>query len=206
MKYVPLFILLLYSGLTYAQTTGGTQRPTMQKHAQQVVAFQQELNAEYRDSTRTPLLVAERSTFTGLPFYPINYAACVEAKFEPDSLGAPFQMQTSTVRQPLYRKYGVLLFTLEGKPQHLAVYQSLDLQQNPEYRDYLFVPFTDRTNGHGSYGGGRYIDLRRGQIHQGRVVLDFNRAYNPYCAYGGNYSCPVPPAENHLPLLFGREL
>ncbi|SHK06343.1 hypothetical protein SAMN02746009_00213 [Hymenobacter psychrotolerans DSM 18569] len=157
-----------------------------------------ELNAEYRDSTRTPLPREARRTFGGLPFYPVSYEACVAARFEADSLGAPFQMQTSTARRPLYRKYGVLHFAFEGKPQQLTVYQSLDLQQNPAYRGYLFVPFTDRTNGHGSYGGGRYIDLRRGQIRQGKVVLDFNRAYNPYCAYQAGYSCPVPPAENRL--------
>ena len=89
---------------------------------------------------------------------------------------------------------------LDGQPQRLFVYQSLDLLHNQEYRDYLIVLFTDRTNGQGSYGGGRYLDLRRGQIQDGQLVLDFNRAYNPYCAYGSQYSCPIPPAENQLPV------
>lgn len=163
-----------------------------------MAAFQQELNAEYRDSTRTPLPRAARATFVSLPFYSLNYGACVLARFVPDSLAAPFPMQTSTTRRPLYRKYGVLEFVLDGKARQLTVYQSLDLQQNPAYRDYLFVPFTDRTNGHGSYGGGRYLDLRRGQLRSGQVLLDFNRAYNPYCAYQTGYSCPVPPPENRL--------
>ncbi|MCA8832304.1 DUF1684 domain-containing protein [Hymenobacter pini] len=172
--------------------------PAPAEHARLVQAFQQELNAEYRDSTRTPLPRSARASFTGLPFYPTNYSACVVARFVPDSLGAPFQMQTSTSRRPLYRKYGELHFTLDGKPQKLNVYQSLDLLRNPEYRDYLFLPFTDRTNGHNSYGGGRYIDLRRGQIRGQQLVLDFNRAYNPYCAYATGYACPVPPPENRL--------
>ncbi|GGG45434.1 DUF1684 domain-containing protein [Hymenobacter glacieicola] len=190
--------LALGAAMGAAQSTTPAGRPSVAEHSQQVFAFQQKLNAEYRNPAESPLPAEAQKSFTGLPFYPVNYAACVEARFEADSLGAPFQMVTSTARRPQYRKYGVLHFAFEGKPQQLVVYQSLDLQRNPEYRDYLFVPFTDRTNGHGSYGGGRYLDLRRGQIRQGKIVLDFNQAYNPYCAYGGQYSCPVPPAENRL--------
>ncbi|RSK49483.1 DUF1684 domain-containing protein [Hymenobacter rigui] len=184
-------------GVASAQSAS-VVRPTAPEHARQVAAFQQELNTEYRDSTRTPLPRAARAAFAGLPFYPVRYAACVVARFVPDSLSAPFPMPTSTVRRPLYRKYGVLEFVLDGQPRQLTVYQSLDLLNTTDYRDYLFVPFTDRTNGHGSYGGGRYLDLRRGQIRGGQVLLDFNRAYNPYCAYQSGYSCPVPPPENRL--------
>jgi len=191
------FGALCTAGITLAQPTPAS-RPAVAEHARQVAAFQQELNAEYRDSTRTPLLRTARATFAGLPFYPVRYAACVVARFLPDSLAAPFPMTTSTLRRPLYRKYGVLEFVLDDQPQRLTVYQSLDLLKATEYRDYLFVPFTDRTNGHGSYGGGRYLDLRRGQIRGGQVLLDFNRAYNPYCAYQSGYSCPVPPPENRL--------
>ena len=78
----------------------------------------------------------------------------------------------------------------------MNIYQNLELISKPEYVDYLFVPFTDLTNGKGSYSGGRYIDTR---IPPGKkIVLDFNKAYNPYCAYNGKYSCPIPPEENHL--------
>ncbi|MBG8553157.1 DUF1684 domain-containing protein [Hymenobacter guriensis] len=196
------FILLLGlgSGLPAVaqQAATNSPRPALEEHARQVAAFQQELNAECQDSTRSPLPREARATFSGLPFFPANYAACVEAQFVADSLGAPFVMQTSTDRRPFYRKYGELHFQLNGKPQKLTVYQSLDLQRRPEYRDYLFVPFTDRSNGHTSYGGGRYIDLRRAQLRGGRLALDFNRAYNPFCAYSSKYSCPVPPAENRL--------
>jgi uncharacterized protein (DUF1684 family) len=64
--------------------------------------------------------------------------------------------------------------------------------------DYLFIPFTDLTNGHGSYGGGRYLDLTIPPAGTTTMVLDFNRAYNPSCAYNVAYSCPVPPPENRL--------
>ena len=168
--------------------------------AQSVLAFQRELNKEFSNPKESPLSASERAAFQTLPYYPTRYSYYVEAELVRDSTSQPFAMETSTSRRPLYRKYGELRFVLQGQPMRLSVYQSADLLKRPGFEDYLFVPFTDLTNGHGSYGGGRYLDLRRGQIRDGKLVLDFNRAYNPYCAYGGLYSCPVPPAENRLPV------
>jgi uncharacterized protein (DUF1684 family) len=68
----------------------------------------------------------------------------------------------------------------------------------PKYKNYLFVPFKDMTNGKETYGGGRYLDLETTDIQNDSVILDFNKAYNPYCAYSNGYSCPIPPKENHL--------
>ena len=90
----------------------------------------------------------------------------------------------------------VTFFKLKGKKFKLNVYQSQDLSRKPEYADYLFLPFTDNTNGLTTYGGGRYIDLKLPL--EKTVTLDFNKAYNPYCAYSKNYSCPIPPASNDL--------
>ncbi|QIL76720.1 DUF1684 domain-containing protein [Hymenobacter sp. HDW8] len=202
MKYTYLFplLLVLYSLSATAQTTAAIPTLPAADHAKEVAAFQQELNAEYRNPAESPLPAKELKKFKGLPFFPLNRAARVEARFIRDSLAAPFEMETSTARRPMYRKYGDAYFTLEGQELKLTIYQSLDLLQKEGYQDYLFVPFTDRTNGHSSYGGGRYLDLHLGQIQNGKVVLDFNRAYNPFCAYGGQYSCPVPPVENRLPV------
>jgi uncharacterized protein (DUF1684 family) len=105
-------------------------------------------------------------------------------------------MKTSTGRLPEYVKYGELHFTLSGKTHVLTVYQNLELVQKPEYKDYLFIPFMDETNGFDTYGGGRYLDFRIPA--DTTATLDFNMAYNPYCAYSPHYSCPIPPAENHL--------
>ena len=68
----------------------------------------------------------------------------------------------------------------------------------PQFRNELFLPFKDKTNANGSYGGGRYIDIKISDIENGKVILDFNKAYNPWCAYSDGYSCPIPPKENHL--------
>ncbi|WP_051167046.1 DUF1684 domain-containing protein [Hymenobacter norwichensis] len=201
MKQPYVVVCLLWLGSVWAQAQSTTPVPlSKEEHSKQVLAHQAELNAEYRDAARSPLPPAVRGQFTGLPFFPIRYEACVLARFVRDSSQASFAMPTSTERKAMYRKYGELHFVLEGKPQHLTVYQSLDLLRRKEYQDYLFVPFTDLTNGRSSYGGGRYLDLRLGQIKDGQLVLDFNRAYNPFCAYSSAYSCPVPPPENRLPV------
>ncbi|MCB2378699.1 DUF1684 domain-containing protein [Hymenobacter sp. BT635] len=198
MKYWLIMALVL--AVVMPGRAQNATRLTPPAHAQEVLAFQQELDAEYRDPARTPLLAEARPGFMGLPFFPADYRYYVEATFVRDSTSAPFKMKTTGLRVPDYRKYGELHFTLNGKKLRLNVYQSLDLMRKPGYEDYLFVPFTDPTNGHDTYGGGRYLDFR---IPQSRtVLLDFNRAYNPYCAYdaSGKYSCPVPPPENRLPV------
>jgi uncharacterized protein (DUF1684 family) len=166
--------------------------------AAEAAKFHHKLNKEFTDPAESPLSAAERATFQGLPFYPVRFEYCVVAQLVRDSTALPFAMPTSTSRLPMYRKYGELRFELNGQPQRLTVYQSLDLLQRPGFFDYLFLPFTDLTNGHGSYGGGRYIDLRIPPAGSRTITLDFNQAYNPSCAYNHAYSCPVPPPENRL--------
>ncbi len=105
-------------------------------------------------------------------------------------------MPTSGERKPLYCKVGDLSFNVDEVEVKLPVYQNIELSKGAEYENYLFLPFTDLTNGEETYGGGRYLDLE-GPL-EGIVELDFNMAYNPYCAYNDRYSCPIPPKENHI--------
>lgn len=93
------------------------------------------------------------------------------------------------------------------------MYQSIALMQQEELKDYLFIPFNDLTNYETTYAGGRYLDISIKDIQGNRVVLDFNKCYNPYCAYASGYSCPIPPAANRLSVrmdageqLFGKEV
>jgi uncharacterized protein len=136
-----------------------------------------------------------------LRFFPVNEKYRVKASFEKTASNSWFLMPTSGTLKKTYRLYGVLHFTIDGVPLQLNVYQSQDLLQNDKYKNYLFLPFTDVTSGNESYHGGRYLDLTFDDIQNNEVVLDFNKAYNPYCAYvTGRYNCPIPPAENHLSL------
>jgi uncharacterized protein (DUF1684 family) len=108
-------------------------------------------------------------------------------------------MPTSNFKTKEYRVYGKLKFTLKGKAFEIPVYQSQRHMNIEEYKDYLFFPFNDLTNGKSTYTAGRYIELRI-PTEGNMIMLDFNQAYNPYCAYSDNYSCPVIPAENFIDL------
>ena len=134
--------------------------------------------------------------FKGLDFYPIDEKYIVEAIFIRTKKEKSFKMKTTTSRTPIYKKYGELHFSIDGKELKLNVYQNVDLKKKPGYDDYLFLPFSDLTCGKDSYIGGRYIDMRIPK--SGKVTIDFNQAYNPYCAYNYEYSCPIVPLENDL--------
>lgn len=158
--------------------------------------FQQKLNREFKDPKESPLPAVERKKFNSLDFFEIDNTYQVVAVLERTPFESPFEMPTTTNRKPLYVKYGILYFTLKGKELKLNVYQNLNPKKG--YEAYLFLPFTDLSNGETSYSGGRYVDMRI--PNSSKVVVDFNKAYNPYCAYSGEYSCPIVPAENHLNL------
>ena len=161
-----------------------------------VLDFQRTINEEYKDPGESPLSKEDRASFESLDFFKIDTNYVVTAEFVRTPYESPFAMPTTKERTPIYVKYGELYFQLKGKKYTLNVYKSQDLLKKPEYADYLFLPFTDESNGISTYGGGRYIDLK---LPLGKTVeLDFNKAYNPYCAYSKNYSCPIPPKENDL--------
>lgn len=164
----------------------------------EIKAYQEKLNAEFADKKSTPLLKPDWKKFEGLPFFPIDLSYRVTARFVKNSSPLPFKMLTTTERRPVYEPYAEVHFELNGKQLILPVYQSHDLKKTKEYKTYLFLPFTDLTNGNETYGGGRYLGL---EIPDGdEIVIDFNKAYNPYCAYNPEYSCPIPPEENHIEL------
>ncbi|MDO5969918.1 DUF1684 domain-containing protein [Flavivirga aquimarina] len=158
--------------------------------------FQRKMNADYKDATKSPLKDKDRKNFKGLDFFKFDSTYVVTAQFKRTLDEKPFKMKTTTERLPIYVKYGELTFNLKGEHFTLSIYQNQGLIEKEGYEDYLFLPFLDETNGFESYGGGRYIDAR---IPEGdTLILDFNTAYNPYCAYNDRYSCPIVPRKNYL--------
>jgi len=158
--------------------------------------FQLKINAEYKDATTSPLKEKDRKLFKTLDFFKVDSTYVVEAKLKRTPNTEFFGMKTTTNRLSTERVFGIVSFELKGNKYELNVYQNQDLMEKEEYKDYLFFPFLDHTNGEESYGGGRYIDLR---IPEGdSVIIDFNTAYNPYCAYNPKYSCPLVPRDNYL--------
>lgn len=197
----PLLILLL--------TLVHFSYSSAQDFAKQTEAFREEYKAEFLKSERSPL---KKKDLKYLQFYKADSSYRVTATFEKTEKSEPFEMPTYSGIKKTYVQYGVLTFELHGEKQTLNVYKSLGLQALPQYRDYLFLPFKDKTNGKESYGGGRYIDLTTKDIKDNIYILDFNKCYNPYCAYSDGYNCPIPPRVNHLPVAieageknFGRE-
>jgi uncharacterized protein (DUF1684 family) len=160
--------------------------------------FQIKMNAEFKDASTSPLKDKDRKDFKGLDFFKFDSTYVVTAIFERTPNETPFEMKTTTERLPVYVKYGVITFNLKGNDYQLNVYQNQDLMKKEGYDDYLFLPFLDDTNGEETYGGGRYIDLRTPEADE--LVIDFNKAYNPYCAYNEKYSCPIVPRDNYLDL------
>lgn len=164
-----------------------------------VKAFRDGRDHEFRDKDESPLKEEDFAGFKGLNYFPVDNNFRLKAQFTRTPSEKYFQMPTSSGITKKFVKYGVLKFKLGGVDRSLSVYQ-IDkevLAKFPEYADLLFIPFRDATNKTETYGGGRYIDIK--QPKGKRVVLDFNVAYNPNCAYGSDkYNCPVPPRENTL--------
>ena len=139
--------------------------------------WQKEMNADFKDATKSPLKDKDRKKFTGLDFYKFDSTYVVKATLTRTPDAKPFKMKTTTERRPEYVQYGVVTFNLKGKEFKLNIYQNLGLLDDEGYEDYLFLPFLDDTNGNGSYSGGRYTEAR---IPEGEtIIIDFNTAYNP---------------------------
>jgi uncharacterized protein (DUF1684 family) len=153
----------------------------------------------FRHDWQSPLTPDQRQEFTGLKYYPENAALRLTLPIEPYADQETVTMITSTGSAREYVKYGQFSFEVNGEIATLQVYQ------DPE-GEYFFLPFVDATAPDETYGAGRYLDIE--PIGNGEFLIDFNTAYNPYCAYSEPYeinpnavqrwSCPLPPRENYL--------
>ncbi len=163
----------------------------------EIKKFQKELNEEYKNEKESPLRGDNFKKFKAHPFFLINLDFYVKAKLVKAENAVPFELPTSSGKTKKYQEFGKVYFKINGAEQVLTVYQSLDLAKNPAYKNYLFLPFKDATSGKETYGGGRYLDLRIPENDE--LIIDFNKAYHPYCAYNAtDYNCPIVPQENWL--------
>ena len=155
------------------------------------------MDKEFGDTSTSILPNELVLNFKHLDYFKPNPEFNILADFKKD-LGEKFFMTTSTGNKKTFRQYGVLSFTIDSKLYKLPIYQNIKLMQHEKYKDYIFIPFTDLTNGNDTYGGGRYIEA---EIPTGKTYqIDFNYAFNPYCHYTTGYNCPIPPKENFLDL------
>ena len=171
-----------------------------QKKAAKVgeTAYQIEQNNIFKDASKSPLKAKDLKNFKGLDFFSFDssYVVMTSLKLKPNAKW--FNMKTTTSRLSRERIYATANFELKGQQFSLNIYQGEENINSEEYKDYLFLPFLDNTNGKETYAGGRYINLK---IPEDNIVqIDFNKAYNPLCAYNEKFSCPIVPRVNYLDL------
>lgn len=153
---------------------------------------------ELKTAADSPIPASLRETFTGLRYFDPNNDYLSTAELVRLKKPKKVWFATSDGREKEYVYFADLKFQLFGKPYVLSAYYSPAIREREGLARHVFVPFKDLTNRVETYGGGRYLDLT--EPEGTTLELDFNRAYNPYCAYSDGYSCPKVPAENYLNL------
>lgn len=155
----------------------------------ELVDFRRAKDEFFRGDDASPLLASQRRTFEGLRYYEPNPALVVTVEPEVFEERELVHMQTSTGGEAIYQRWGRARFTTEGEEVALTLFRD-------PASGAFFLPFQDANAGGETYGAGRYLEVM--PLEDGRLLLDFNYAYNPYCAYNEHWSCPIPPAENRV--------
>ncbi|MEW6377599.1 MAG: DUF1684 domain-containing protein [Thermodesulfobacteriota bacterium] len=193
-----IFILLITGFFLLIQgipiTVDGEDRKEISLQEQRVLEWRRERDEFFESHQRSPLLPEEKKKFKGLKYFPFNpkyvFAGEIERyifHINNPKYYATFLTNKGTHKR--YIRYGKFHFNLDGKEYTIEIYKSI-------LSDYLFIPFKDKTNGKGTYEGGRYMDA---EILPGyKMLLDFNMAYHPSCAYNEKFICVLPPKENTL--------
>ena len=174
------------------------QEPPPDGWAEGVLEARADRDEDFRLAADSPLPADTLATFESLEYWAPDPAYRFVGTIQEYPPSEPIEMITTTGRVRQAMRHGWLTFRIDGTRLNLQIYRLLDTPETADPLEALFLPFTDATTGKETYPAGRYIDLQRDD--QGRIVLDFNRAYNPLCAYGmpERYACPVTPAENRL--------
>jgi len=159
--------------------------------------FRAEKDEFFKNHFQSPLSHEQKRDFKGLNYFPENEALRLEVKVEPLNDSKPMLMQTSTGGAQEYIRYGRFKFQADGQETELTIYES---------EHGFFLPFVDSLAGIETYPAGRYLEPEA--LPGDRFLVDFNTAYNPYCAYNEMWSCPITPAENRVkvPIRAGEKL
>lgn len=188
-----LWCLLL--GVASAACSSGPPPPMSSgpSHAERIEQTRREKDEFFRTGGESPIPEAQRAAFAGLTYFPVDASYNVPARLVEERASEPVVIELATSRNTVDRlaRVGTISFRLGGAGHTLTAFATA-----ADGLTRLFVPFGDQTNRKETYGGGRYLNLTR--TPTGLYDLDFNVAYNPYCVYDVNYTCPLPPAENRL--------
>lgn len=184
-KLLPLIFIILPSLLS------------AQNHKQEINTYRLQQQNSLTKDQYSPI---RRENIHFLDYFESDKNYFTEAQVELLRGEKVFKMPTYDGTSNPYKRFAILSFEINGKKLQLTAYQNESLISNPQYNKYLFLPFLDNSNGNSTYEGGRYLELSIDSIINGKINIDFNKAYNPYCAYSSGYRCPQPPNENSLPI------
>ena len=192
------FLLLIMAALSFQSCSTNKQLSNSSDHVAEVLA--------HREKTEMGLTIGDRAPLTDsklkyLRYFDIDDKYKIIAKVKLSKGEEPFELPTYSGITKTFIKYATLTFELQNQRKQLSVYRNLEVIRMPQYKNALFLPFKDETSGDITYGGGRYINLSTLDIDEGLVELDFNKCYNPWCAYSDGYNCPIPPIENNLDIV-----
>ena len=176
--------------------TAAQAAPDQSSARRQIEAFRRQKDKFFLENPDSPVLQEDKDQGKGLSYFDFDEKYRVNSTLVPEADPGIFRVQTTTGDHKEYTRIGRLEFEIDG--QKLCLTAFMPPADEPLHGNRIFVPFRDKTSGKESYGAGRYLDLNKRE--SGEYVIDFNRAYNPYCAYSPYYSCPLPPGENKLPI------
>lgn len=164
-------------------------------YAKQISQHRKKVKEEHKIDPRSPL---RKSDLRSLRYYPADESWKIEADYREFTQKDSVMMPTSSGRLKYFLRFARADFQVDGRNYSLSLYRPAAASSG--YAGF-FLPFYDQTNGPETYGGGRYLDLDTSHIKGGKILIDFNLSYNPWCAYSDGFNCPVPPQENRLELL-----
>ncbi len=179
-----LTMIIMYS----FSDSGGAE-----KFAEDLKVFREARERNFKFGEDSPIPDDKKAFFSKLNYFEANMSYKVPAKIELTNEEDYFIITTTQKEERKFLKYAALSFTLNNKKHKIYIYRALDRPFNGEY----FVPFTDNSNSISTYAGGRYLNIQIDEQNL-KAVIDFNKAYNPFCIYDPEFSCPIPPKENHI--------
>ena len=188
-----MFRTVVYVSLLICFATSFAQGQTA--YVEEVLTHRQDKDEKYADKDKSPVPDEYLTDFGGLNYFEVDSSFKVQATLERLEKPSPHTFNTTKAQKKrTYILYGTVHFTMKGEKSKLTIYYAPISGPLRKKKKMLFLPFRDKTNGISTYGGGRYLEVE--DTKGDELTLGFNKAYNPYCAYGGDFACVVPPRDN----------
>lgn len=192
MKPKNIILIIIVAAVVAGFYYSFTGSDTSEAYVARIEQVRTEKDNSFRSADDSPF--GDSIEFTGLHYFPIDARYRVNARLTEINPKKPVVLPTSDGGEKSYLEYAYAEFTLDGVQNKLLILEIMDMGP---YRGTLFLAFADKTSANETYGAGRYLDVKK-VPGATSITLDFNEAYNPYCAYNDTYSCPFPPKENVL--------